>query len=57
MAPTVGQNVSKIEENHVKWTIWDIGGQAKWREIWESYFRDVDILIWVFDGIYIPTTI
>lgn len=50
MVPTVGQNVQKIEANNVKWTIWDLGGQKRLRELWETYFRDIDVLIWIVDS-------
>ena len=50
MVPTVGQNVQKIESNNIKWTIWDLGGQKRLRDIWDTYFRDVDVLIWVLDS-------
>ena len=36
------------------WTIWDVGGQKKFREVWESYFQDIDILIWVVDSMCAP---
>src|SRR5688572_6932840 len=52
MVPTVGQNVQKIESNNVKWTIWDLGGQKRLRDIWDTYFRDVDVLIWVLDSTF-----
>lgn len=47
--PTIGLNFSKIEHKNFSFTIWDVGGQKKFREIWESYFADIDVLIWVMD--------
>ena len=50
IAPTVGQNMSKVETNNIKWTIWDVGGQKRFRNIWDSYYKDIDVLVWVLDS-------
>ena len=30
--------------------IWDLGGQAKFRESWEKYCRTSDVIIFVVDS-------
>jgi GTPase SAR1 family protein len=50
MVPTIGLNYSKVKENSSIWTLWDLGGQKRFREIWESYFLDIDVIVWIVDG-------
>lgn len=30
--------------------IWDLGGQTRFRESWEKYCRDADVIIFVADS-------
>ena len=30
--------------------IWDLGGQSRFRESWEKYCRDADVIIFVVDS-------
>jgi len=50
MVPTIGLNFSKIQYQNFILTIWDVGGEIRFREVWESYFHDIDVLIWVLDS-------
>ena len=29
---------------------WDLGGEAPLRRLWEQYYKEAQILIWVVDG-------
>jgi len=50
MVPTIGLNFSKIQYQNFSLTLWDVGGQQRFREVWESYFHDIDLLVWVLDS-------
>jgi len=50
MVPTIGLNFSKIQYQNYSLTLWDVGGQQLFREVWENYFHDIDVLIWVVDS-------
>ena len=39
MIPTVGFNMRKISKGNVTIKLWDIGGQPRFRSMWERYCR------------------
>ncbi|CAJ0963132.1 unnamed protein product [Ranitomeya imitator] len=41
MIPTVGFNMRKITKGNVTIKLWDIGGQPRFRSMWERYCRDI----------------
>ena len=47
--PTVGLNIGRMEMFGVNTIIWDLGGQAGLRSIWDKYYPDTHGLIWVVD--------
>jgi len=48
--PTIGQNFSKFDYNGIVFTIWDLGGQEKFRDSWNHYYEEIDALIYVIDS-------
>ncbi|KAJ3107709.1 ADP-ribosylation factor-like protein 8B [Phlyctochytrium planicorne] len=40
MIPTVGFNMRKVTKGAVVMKLWDLGGQARFRSMWERYCRD-----------------
>ncbi|CAF4623054.1 unnamed protein product [Rotaria socialis] len=49
--PTVGFNVEQVNPcRGVSFTVWDVGGQAKMRSVWRSYYRGTEGLIFVVDS-------
>ncbi|MBW04113.1 ADP-ribosylation factor-like protein 8A, partial [Eschrichtius robustus] len=44
MIPTVGFNMRKITKGNVTIKLWDIGGQPRFRSMWERYCRGVLVL-------------
>ena len=48
--PTIGFNVETVEYKNLSFTIWDVGGQAKMRQIWENYARNIQGIIWMIDS-------
>jgi len=51
--PTLGTNIVikelKLGDNNVKLLLWDIAGQAKWRDVRHLYYRGAQGSILVFD--------
>lgn len=50
MIPTVGFNMRKVSKGRVTLKIWDIGGQPRFRSMWERYCRGVNAIVFVVDS-------
>ena len=50
MIPTIGFNMRKITKGNVVLKLWDLGGQARFRGMWERYCRGVNAIVFVLDG-------
>lgn len=50
MIPTVGFNMRKIVKGSVTMKVWDLGGQPRFRTMWERYCRGVDAIVFVVDA-------
>ncbi|KAK6110372.1 ADP-ribosylation factor-like protein 8A [Brugia pahangi] len=50
MIPTVGFNMRKITKGNVTIKLWDIGGQPRFRSMWERYCRGVNAIIFMVDA-------
>ncbi|KAG8346795.1 putative ADP ribosylation factor family Signal recognition particle [Trypanosoma vivax] len=50
IAATVGYNVDKFEKGRVAFTVFDMGGAKKFRGLWETYYNDIDAVIFVVDS-------
>ena len=48
--PTIGFNRRNIKKGRVQLSLWDLGGQPKFRERWENYCRDVDCIVFIVDS-------
>ena len=48
--PTVGFNVETLEYKNIKFTVWDVGGQEKIRQLWRHYYANTEGLIFVVDS-------
>ena len=48
--PTVGFNVEEINYKGLQFTVWDIGGQTKLRDLWHHYYQGSDAVIYVLDS-------
>lgn len=48
--PTIGFNVEEVNYKNLKFTIWDIGGQTKLRNMWHYYYEGGDAVIYVLDS-------
>lgn len=48
--PTVGFNMRKVQKGGVTLKMWDLGGQARFRTMWERYCRGVSAVVFVIDA-------
>jgi ADP-ribosylation factor-like protein 8 len=48
--PTVGLNTRKVSKGNVSIKLWDIGGQPRFRAMWERYCRGVNAIVYVVDS-------
>ncbi|ROW10879.1 hypothetical protein VPNG_05310 [Cytospora leucostoma] len=47
--PTVGFNMKKVQQGHVTLKCWDLGGQPRFRTMWERYCRGVNAIVFIVD--------
>ncbi|XP_004289781.1 PREDICTED: ADP-ribosylation factor-like protein 8B-A-like isoform 1 [Fragaria vesca subsp. vesca] len=50
MIPTVGFNMRKVTKGSVTIKLWDLGGQPRFRSMWERYCRAVSSIVYVVDA-------
>merc|ERR1711871_46783 len=50
MIPTVGFNMRKITKGKVQIKMWDLGGQPRFRGMWERYCANVSAIVYVVDA-------
>uniref|UniRef100_A0A7S2V202 ADP-ribosylation factor-like protein 6 n=1 Tax=Fibrocapsa japonica TaxID=94617 RepID=A0A7S2V202_9STRA len=50
VTPTVGFQVEEFSKNNLNFTIFDMSGQARYRSLWEHYYRDVQAIMFVLDS-------
>lgn len=48
--PTIGFNVETVEYRNLKFSVWDVGGQAKIRRLWKHYYENARGIIFVVDS-------
>lgn len=46
--PTVGFNVETVNYKKLSFTVWDVGGQDKIRNLWRHYFQNTDGMLLAF---------
>jgi ADP-ribosylation factor-like protein 8 len=49
--PTIGLNTRKVTKGAVSIKLWDIGGQPRFRSMWERYCRGVSAIVFVVDAV------
>ncbi len=50
IVPTVGFSVEEFQKNGLQFTIFDMSGQGRYRNLWEHYYKDVGGSIFVIDS-------
>lgn len=48
--PTVGFNMRKVVKGRVTMKCWDLGGQPRFRGMWERYCRNVTAIVFLVDS-------
>jgi|EP00769_Ergobibamus_cyprinoides_P000171 ADP-ribosylation factor-like protein 8 len=48
--PTVGFNMRSVKKGAVQIRAWDIGGQTRFRSVWERYARGCAVVVYVIDA-------
>lgn len=48
--PTIGFNVREVKKGKVNLHLWDLGGQNKFRNLWERYCNDANCIVYVVDA-------
>jgi len=48
--PTVGFNFRKVIRGNVTLKCWDLGGQPRFRSMWDRYCRGVNAIVFVIDS-------
>ncbi|KAH8814842.1 P-loop containing nucleoside triphosphate hydrolase protein [Xylogone sp. PMI_703] len=48
--PTVGFNMKRVQKGHVTLKCWDLGGQPRFRSMWERYCRGVNAILFIVDS-------
>jgi ADP-ribosylation factor-like protein 8 len=46
----VGFNMRKVSKGNVTIKLWDLGGQPRFRSMWERYCRGVSAIVYVVDA-------
>ncbi|KAJ1453739.1 small arf-related GTPase ARFRP1 [Pelagophyceae sp. CCMP2097] len=50
IAPTLGLNIAKLDILGCRAMVWDLGGDAKMRDIWERYYAEAHGVVFVIDA-------
>jgi len=48
--PTIGFNTKRVQRGHVTLKCWDLGGQPRFRPMWERYCRGVNAIVYIVDA-------
>ena len=48
--PTVGLNIARYEVQNDPLVLWDLGGQAQLRTIWDKYYAESHAVVFVVDA-------
>ncbi|KAI1918221.1 ADP-ribosylation factor-like protein 8B [Ophidiomyces ophidiicola] len=48
--PTIGFNTKDVRKGHVTLKCWDLGGQPRFRPMWERYCRGVNAIVYIVDA-------
>lgn len=43
--PTIGFNVETVQYKNINFTVWDVGGQHKIRQLWKYYFSGIQVRV------------
>eukprot|EP00002_Diphylleia_rotans_P007429 TRINITY_DN1697_c0_g1_i1.p2 TRINITY_DN1697_c0_g1~~TRINITY_DN1697_c0_g1_i1.p2 ORF type:complete len:183 (+),score=45.54 TRINITY_DN1697_c0_g1_i1:105-653(+) len=49
VVPTVGFHLEEFTKNNINFTVFDMSGQGKYRNLWEHYYKETQAIIFVID--------
>ncbi|EDV25171.1 uncharacterized protein TRIADDRAFT_25605 [Trichoplax adhaerens] len=50
IVPTIGFSVEKFASRNLSFTVFDMSGQGRYRNLWEHYYKEAQALIFVLDS-------
>lgn len=50
VGPTIGVDVKNVKKGGLNMKVWDLGGQAQYRQEWGKFLRGADAIIFVMDA-------
>ncbi|XP_077992319.1 ADP-ribosylation factor-like protein 6 isoform X2 [Glandiceps talaboti] len=50
IVPTIGFSVEKFASSSMSFTVFDMSGQGRYRNLWEHYYKDAQAIIFVIDS-------
>lgn len=48
--PTIGFNMRRIRKRNVIIKVWDLGGEKRFRGMWERYCRGINAIVYIVDA-------
>jgi len=45
VTPTVGFSTEQVTRSNIKFTVFDMSGQSRYRNLWEVYYVDVQVSV------------
>ena len=48
--PTIGFNMETVQYKNVEFSVWDVGGQERLRQLWHHYYEGTQGLIFAVDS-------
>ena len=50
VTPTIGFQVEEFKKKNINFTVYDMSGQSRYRNLWEHYYTDCQAIIYVLDS-------
>ncbi|KAE8299473.1 ADP-ribosylation factor-like protein 6 [Larimichthys crocea] len=50
IVPTIGFNIEKFKSSSLSFTVFDMSGQTRYRNLWEHYYKESHAIIFVIDS-------
>ncbi|XP_077393234.1 ADP-ribosylation factor-like protein 6 isoform X5 [Festucalex cinctus] len=50
IVPTIGFNIEKFKSSSLSFTVFDMSGQNRYRNLWEHYYKESHAIIFVIDS-------
>ncbi|XP_024260177.1 ADP-ribosylation factor-like protein 6 isoform X2 [Oncorhynchus tshawytscha] len=50
IVPTIGFNIEQFKSSSLSFTVFDMSGQSRYRNLWEHYYKESHAIIFVIDS-------